>query len=490
MKKYYQLFINNQWRDASDKGTFSVVNPATGKELATVASATAKDVDDAVRAARNAFDKGPWPAMSAMQRGRLIRKAADILTERLDEFAALETLDVGKPIIESTAFDIPMTAECFEFFADMIAGVNGECINTGASLLDYTAKEPIGVVGAITPWNFPLALAVRKLAPALAAGNTVVIKPSSLAPLTTILLGEVFLAAGFPEGVVNIVPGSGSVVGNAIATHPLVDKLSFTGSASVGSDVMSKSAKTIRSTSLELGGKSPGVILADADIDTAVKGILFGAFLNQGECCCALTRVLVDSKIHDKLVDALVKATKAIRVGMPGEKATQMGPLVSADQLKIVKNYIDIGIKEGAKLLCGGTAPKEKELADGYFLTPAVFDNVTPEMTIYREEIFGPVVTVSSFDGDEALIEAANDTEYGLSASIFTTDVAKGHRYARRIKAGTVWINVHNFVSAQAPYGGYKLSGLGRELGREGLEAYLETKNVITYIDTAPFGWY
>lgn len=490
MKDNYQLFINNEWCDASDGGSFTVHNPSTGKALAKVAAATVDDVDRAVKAARAAFDEGTWAQMGALERGRIIRKCAEILMCRIDEFAMLETLNVGKPITESTSFDIPMTAECFEFYANFIAGVQGDCIPTGGGLLDYTLKEPIGVVGAITPWNFPIALAVRKLAPALAAGNTVVIKPSTLAPLTTILLGEVFLEAGIPAGVVNIVSGLGSVVGDAISNHPLVDKLSFTGSTDIGTNVMRSSAGCIRSTSLELGGKSPGVVLKDADLDGTVKAVLFGAFLNQGECCCALTRVLVDSSIHDVFVKKLVEATKKIRVGIGTDPSTQMGPMISIGQRKTVLEYIHKGIAEGATLLCGGGIPDISELKDGYFIEPTIFDNVTSNMTIYREEIFGPVLTVSAFDGDNALIEAANDSDYGLSASIFTEDLKKGHTMARKIKAGTVWLNIHNFVSAQAPYGGYKRSGLGRELGKEGLEAYMETKNVIAYIDSNPFSWY
>lgn len=437
MKNYYPLFINNEWCDASDKGRFSVLDPSKGEELAKVASASAEDVDKAVKAARTAFDEGSWPGMSAAERGRILRKCAEILMKRLDEFALLEALDVGKPIKESRLFDIPMTADCFEYYANLITSINGECIPAGASVLDYTIKEPIGVVGAITPWNFPLALAIRKIAPALAAGNTIVIKPSSLAPLTTILMGEVFIEAGLPKGVVNIISGSGAVVGDGIINHPMVDKLSFTGSTDIGTRVMQKSACCIRSTALELGGKSPGVILKDADLDGTVKAVLFGAFLNQGECCCALTRVLIDRSIHDVFMDKLVDAAKGIRLGLSTEETTQMGPMVSAEHRKTVLDYIQKGINERARLVYGGTVPSEAALQNGYYIIPAIFDEVAPDMTIYREEIFGPVLTVTSFDSEDELVQAANDTKYGLAASIFTNDLNKGHTLVRKIKAGT-----------------------------------------------------
>ena len=488
MKKY-QHFINNEWRDASDGGTFKDINPNSGEVLAEVAAATNADVDDAVKAAREAFDCGPWPQMTAIERGRIIRKIAELLLDRLDEFALLETLDVGKPIKESKAFDIPMTADCFEYYANLIVSVGGEQIPVGSAVLDYTIKEPIGVVGAITPWNFPLALAVRKIAPAIAAGNTVVIKPSSLAPLSTILLGEILVEAGLPKGVVNIVPGSGIITGEAIINHPDIDKLSFTGSTEVGSKVISCCAGSIRSTSLELGGKSPGIVLADADIDRAVKGVLFGAFLNQGECCCGLTRVLVDRKIHKQFVEKLVEGTKAISLGISTDENCQMGPLISKEHRDLVLNYIEKGIEEGAKLLCGGNVPGGA-LSGGWFIEPVIFDDVSTNSVIYREEIFGPVLTVSAFDTEDELIAAANDTNYGLAASIFTEDLRTAHAIACKLKAGTVWFNIHNYLVSQAPYGGYKNSGLGYELGKEGLEMYMQTKNILAYIDKAPFTWY
>ncbi len=490
MIKNYKLLINNEWLDASDGKTFSVSNPANGEEIATVASASREDVQKAILSARKAFDEGPWPKMNALQRGNVLRKVADALSRRADEFADLETADVGKPIAESRAFDIPMTVEAFSYYASLIVSVSGEHIPAGEGLLDYTIKEPMGVVAAITPWNFPLSLAVRKLAPALAAGNTVVVKPSSLAPLSTVLLGEIFLEAGLPEGVVNIVTGSGSTVGDELAKSPLVDKISFTGSTEVGESVMCCSAEQIRSTSLELGGKSPAIVLKDADLDRTVKGILFGAFLNQGECCCALTRILVEESVYEEFLELLVEKTKNIRVGVPTDQQTQMGPLISKEHLDKTLEYIKSGLEEGARLVCGGNAPVGSQFEKGYYLEPTVFADVTSDMRIYREEIFGPVLCVSSFEDEEALINAANDTAYGLAAGIFTENDRKAHVIARQLKAGTVWLNIANFVMSNAPYGGYGLSGLGRELGKEGLEMYMQTKNVISYLDANPFSWY
>jgi len=489
MKKHYQLLIDNEWCEASDGGKFVTINPSTGQEIATVASATKEDVERAIRAARTAFDEGPWPKMSAMERGRILIKCAQLIMERAEEFATAETLDVGKPIKESTAFDVPMCADCFEFYGHFIVSLNGECIPAGSNVLDYTLKEPVGVVGAITPWNFPAALAIRKIAPALAAGNTMVIKPATATPLTTIMLGEIMQDAGIPKGVINIVAGRGSVVGEAITNSKLIDKFSFTGSTQIGIEVMEKAACCVRSASLELGGKSPALVFKDANLDRAVDAILFGTYLNQGECCCGLTRLIVDRAVHDALMEKLVPRTKAIKVGPGINSDTQIGPLVSKEHQKTVLDYIEKGVMEGAKLVCGGNVKLEGELKDGFFVYPTIFDDVKSGMTIYREEIFGPVLCVSTFDTEEEMLAAANDTIYGLGASIFTEDLRKGHVYAREIKSGTVWINIHNFVFSQAPYGGYKQSGLNRELGKEGLEAYMETKNVITYLDES-FTWY
>lgn len=483
--KEYGLFINNKW--VNTKSSFETINPATEKPVAKLAAAEVSDVDKAVKAARKAFDSGVWSGLAAMERGRIMRKAADIMRQMQEEFAVAETLDTGKPIFESRNVDVPMAIDSIDYYASLIADMNGKFIPVGDSAIDYTVREPIGVIAAITPWNFPLVLACRKLGPALAGGNTVVIKPASVAPLTTIMLGEVFKKAGMPAGVVNIITGSGSKAGNALLKHPLVDKLSFTGSTEIGKNVIAASCDGIRTCSLELGGKSPAVVLPDADLDATVDGILFGAFLNQGECCCAATRVLVDKSVHKKLVKLLVERTAKIKVGDGMDEDVRMGPMVSEEHRKTVLDYIARGVKEAGKPVIGGGVPKG--LKKGYFVEPTIFDNVPVGSVIYKEEIFGPVLTVTAFDGVDALIEAANDTPYGLAASIWTKDTAAGLRLVGKIKAGTVWVNIHNFVFNSAPYGGYKQSGIGRELGREGLEHYTEVKNVITWI-AEPFKWY
>ncbi|MBI2841998.1 MAG: aldehyde dehydrogenase [Armatimonadetes bacterium] len=484
----YGLFISNRWSGSGSDGTFETLNPATEQVVGRCALASASDVDRAVMAARHAFDSGCWSGLSATQRGRVLRRAADILRERAEEFAVVETLDTGKPIFESRNIDIPASADSLEYYGSMVADTVGKNIPVGDSALDYTVREPVGVVAAIVPWNFPLVLACRKLAPALAAGNTVVIKPASWAPLTTLMMGDVFSEAGLPDGVLNIITGSGVVAGEAMLRHPAVDKLSFTGSTDVGREVIAASAQAICSCSLELGGKSPAVVLSDARLDETTEGILFGAFLNQGECCCAATRVLVDRRVHDELVERLISRTADIVVGDGMDEATRMGPLISSEHRRSVMDYIDSGIAEVGRPAIGGGIPAGFDR--GYYLEPTIFDNVPVTSRIYREEVFGPVLTVTSFDSVDELISAANDTPYGLAASIWTGDAAVGQRLARRIKAGTVWVNVHNFVFAQAPYGGFKQSGVGRECGREGLEMYTEVKNVITWLGPGGFEWY
>lgn len=484
--KTFGLFIDNAWTPTAD--SFVSLNPATEQPVAAFARAGAAEVDRAVQSARRAFDKGTWSGMPAAERGRILRKAADLLRQRLEEFAVAETLDTGKPIFESRNVDVPIAADSLDYYGCLVVDLGGRSVPVGDAAIDYTVREPIGVVAAVTPWNFPLVLACRKLAPALAAGNTVVLKPASWAPMTPVMLGEVFRDAGLPPGVLNIITGSGRDAGAALLRHPQVDKLSFTGSTPVGRDVLAAAADNVCACSLELGGKSPAVVLADARLDDAAEGILFGAFLNQGECCCAATRVLVDSKVHKALVARLAERARAIRVGDGKDEATRMGPLISAEHRDAVLDYIRSGVKEAGKPVAGGGVPAG--CRSGYYVEPTIFDNVPTTARIYREEIFGPVLTVSAFDGEEALLAAANDTPFGLAASIWTSDSARGQRLAGRIKAGTVWVNIHNFVFNSAPYGGYKQSGLGRELGREGLEAYTEVKNVITWTAPAAFKWY
>lgn len=484
--KEFGLFINNQWVKTPE--TFVSLNPATEEPVASFAIARKDDVNRAVLAAREAFDSGVWSGMPAMERGRVLRRVADLLRERAEDFAVAETMDVGKPIIESRMFDVPMATDHLEYYAGLTVDIVGKTIPVGPNVLDYTVREPLGVVAGITPWNFPLVLACRKLGPALAAGNTAVLKPASVAPLTTVMLADLFREAGLPAGVLSILTGPGATTGAALLHHPAVDKLSFTGSTDVGRDVLAAAAEGVCACSLELGGKSPAVVLPDARIDQAVAGILFGAYLNQGECCCAATRVLVDKSIHAELVDALVAATRKIRVCDPMDDDCRMGPMISAQQRQTVLDFIAAGRAEVGEPVLGGGIPAG--LDRGFFLEPTIFDNVPTTSRIYREEIFGPVLAVTPFDGVDALIDAANDTPYGLAASIWTADGAEGQRLASQIRAGTVWINTHNFVFSQAPYGGFKQSGVGRELGREGLEAYTEVKNVITWLGPGAFTWY
>lgn len=484
--KEYCLFIDNRWVETAD--TFDSINPSNEEPIARFAKASEADVDSAVVSARKAFDSGGWSDMPAAERGRILRRVADLMREKSEEFAAAETLDTGKPIYESRYVDIPAAIDSVEYYASLTVDITGKCIPVGDAALDYTVREPLGVIAAITPWNFPLVLALRKLAPALAAGNTVVIKPASLTPLTTVMLGDIFAAAGLPEGVVNIITGSGSVAGNALIHHPGVDKVSFTGSTDIGRDVIDASKDNICGSCLELGGKSPAVVLADAKLDAAADGILFGAFLNQGEGCCAATRVLVDRSVHKELVDLLVENASKIVIGDGLDESVRMGPLISESHRESVLDYIESGRSEVGEPVIGGKIPMG--FNKGYFLEPTIFDNVPETSRIYREEIFGPVLTVTACEDVDEMISAANDTPYGLAASIWTGDTAAGQRLSRKIKAGTVWVNLHNFVYSQAPYGGFKQSGIGRELGREGLEAYTEVKNVITWLGGDGFKWY
>jgi betaine-aldehyde dehydrogenase len=480
------LFIDGRWREG--RTTFTSVNPATEEPVGEFTAASGRDVADAVTAARAAFDTGPWPRLPAAERGRVLRAAARILTERAEDFARAETADTGKPIHESRSIDVPTAADSLDYYGCLVRSIAGAAIPVGDAVTVTTVREPVGVVGAVTPWNFPVVLACRKLGPALAAGNTVVLKPASLAPLTTVMLADVFTAAGLPPGVLNVVTGSGSEAGQALLDDPRIDKLSFTGSTAVGRNVLAATARSVGRCSLELGGKSPAVVLADADLDAAVEGILFGAFLNQGECCCAATRALVDGRVHDDFVARLVCRAAAITVGDPLDETTRLGPLISADHRAGVLAAIDEAAAAGCRVAYGGGVPAGLET--GYYVAPTVLDDVPVRHRVARDEIFGPVLPVTAFAGEDALVAAANDTAYGLAASLWTHDLARGRRLADRIRAGTVWINVHNFVFNNAPYGGFKQSGLGRECGPEGFDAYTETKTVMTWVAPEPFRWY
>jgi acyl-CoA reductase-like NAD-dependent aldehyde dehydrogenase len=468
-------YIDGQWVPAGSGKRFPVENPATEEILAEVPAGEAADVDRAVKAARECFEGEAWRKLTPRQRGQLLVKAADILQSRLAEFSDLETRQNGKVLFESK-IEISMSCDVLRYFGGWADKITGDTLPVGSAFFTYTLKEPVGVVGAITPWNFPLNLAVWKFAPALAAGCTVVSKPPSEAPLTILLFAEVLEAAGFPKGAFNVVTGGGSSAGDALVRHPGVDKISFTGSTEVGKGVMKTAADTVKRVTLELGGKSPNIIFADADIPAAIKGAQNGIFYSKGEVCAAGSRLVVEQSVHDQVVSELAARAKKLTPGDPLDKNTRLGAVVSKKQQQIVLGYIAKGKQEGAALVAGGNAAQVG--GKGYYVEATIFDGVKPEMTIAREEIFGPVLAVLTFDGEDQGIALANQSMYGLAAGIWTKDVSKAHRVARAVKAGTVWINTYNFYDAAAPFGGYKASGFGRDLGREALEGYLETKSV------------
>ncbi len=470
-----ELFVGNEWIAADSGETFEVVNPATEEVIAQVAKGGEADIDAAVAAARSCFDSEEWRKMSGRKRGKLLAKAADILQSRLGEFAELESIHNGKTLFEAK-IEVFMSVSTLRYYAGWADKIEGKTIPVEGPFFVSTRREPIGVVGAIVPWNFPLNLASWKYAPALAAGCTVVLKPASETPLTALLFGEVIAEAGFPPGAFNVVSGGGSTAGMALVRHPGVDKIAFTGSTEVGRLIMQEAAKSNKRVSLELGGKSPNIVFADADIDAAVRGALTGIFYGKGEVCAAGSRLLVEESVREEVVDKLAARAAKLIPGDPLEKGTRMGALVSKSQRDSVLEYIARGKKEGARLVAGGNPVAVN--GKGYFLEATVFDDVTPEMTISREEIFGPVLSVLSFEGEEGAVELANETLYGLAAGIWTSDIAKAHRVADRVKAGTVWINAYNYYDTAAPFGGFKASGFGRELGGEALDAFLETKTV------------
>ena len=471
-----QLLINNEWRPSSSGKTMEVVNPATEEIIASVASAGAPDVDAAVAAARAALS-GPWGTMSARERGRLVSRLADRLMEKADEVARLETLHNGKPINESRQIEIPAAAECFEYYAGWADKVMGETIPVKGNYLTYTLREPIGVVAAIVPWNFPLLLAAWKIAPALACGNTVILKPASQTPLTALALGEIAIEVGLPAGVLNVITGAGLTVGQALVEHPGIDKVAFTGDTTTGKAIMRSAADTLKTITLELGGKSPNIVLADADLDAALRGVAVGIFYGKGEVCAAGSRLLVDRSIKNEFIDKLAARTKKMVPGDPLDPKTRFGSVSSKKQLETVLRYIDSGRQEGATLVAGGQRA-DIGTGKGYFVQPTVFADVTPAMTIAREEIFGPVLAAIEFaDLDEA-IARANDTPYGLAAGVWTRDIKKAHYVARQLQAGTVWVNTYNVYDTAAPFGGYKQSGFGREMSAHALQHYTQVKSV------------
>jgi aldehyde dehydrogenase (NAD+) len=474
-----KLLIDGKWVDATSGKTFETINPATGDVIANVAEADKADVDKAVIAARKAFEIGAWPTMPAAERGRLLNKLADLIEQHSDELAELETLDNGKPIRESKGADLPLTTACYRYYAGWADKIHGKTIPISGPYFCYTRHEPVGVVGQIIPWNFPLLMQAWKLGPALACGCTVVMKPAEQTPLTALRVGELILEAGFPPGVVNLLPGYGPTAGQAIARHNDIDKVAFTGSTEVGHLIMEGAAQTnLKRVTLELGGKSPNIVFADTDLDAAVEGAYFGLFFNQGQCCCAGSRLFVEQGIHQKFVEKLVAKAKSRKVGDPFDAATEQGPQVSDEQYQKVMSYIESGRSSGAKLLCGGGRVGDR----GYFIEPTVFDNVSDDMTIAREEIFGPVMSIIPFKDIDEVVRRANATTYGLAAAVWTRDITKAHAIANRVRAGTVWVNCFDVFDAAAPFGGFKQSGIGRELGEYGLANYTEVKTVTVRI--------
>ncbi|MDT5272600.1 MAG: aldehyde dehydrogenase [Acidobacteriota bacterium] len=486
----YQLFIDGKWVDAESGKTFTTPNPATGATLAEVAEGDKADIDKAVAAARRAFE-GPWSKVSARDRGRMMYKLAQLIEAKTPELAALETADNGKPIKETSYIDLPQVVENFEYFAGWATKIEGETIPVPGQMFNYTLREPVGVCGQIIPWNFPLLMAAWKLAPALAAGNTIVLKPAEQTPVGAMELASLIQEAGFPDGVVNIVPGYGETAGAALASHPDIDKVAFTGSTEVGKIIARAAADNLTKVSLELGGKAPNIVFADADIEQAVSGAMMGIFFNQGQVCCAGSRLFLDARVKDEFLDRFKERSSRVRVGDPMDKNTQMGPQVSEEQLNRIKSYVDIAKGEGAQVLTGGCPPQlEGDFKNGYFFQPTIFGDVTNSMRVAQEEIFGPVVSVITFENEDDLIKQANEVVYGLSAGIWTKDITRAHRFAKSVKAGVIWINTYNMFNAASPFGGYKQSGYGREMGKHALEMYTNVKSVWVDLSGKPIGWF
>ncbi|HHT7237383.1 MULTISPECIES: aldehyde dehydrogenase DhaS [Bacillus] len=469
-----KLYVNGSFIESASGKTFKTPNPATGETLAIVAEAGREDIHKAVVAARMAFDEGPWSRMSTAERSRLMYKLADLMEEHKEELAQLETLDNGKPIRETLAADVPLAIEHMRYYAGWATKIVGQTIPVSGEYFNYTRHEAVGVVGQIIPWNFPLLMAMWKMGAALATGCTIVLKPAEQTPLSALYLAELIEEAGFPKGVVNIVPGFGETAGQALVNHPLVDKIAFTGSTPVGKQIMRQASESLKRVTLELGGKSPNIILPDADLSRAIPAALSGVMFNQGQVCCAGSRLFIPKKMYDNVMADLVLYSKKLNQGAGLNPETTIGPLVSEEQQKRVMGYIEKGIAEGAEVLCGGNKPFDQ----GYFVSPTIFADVNDEMTIAKEEIFGPVISALPFNDIDEVIDRANKSQFGLAAGVWTENVKTAHYIASKVRAGTVWVNCYNVFDAASPFGGFKQSGLGREMGSYALNNYTEVKSV------------
>lgn len=487
MTKEYKLFINGEWTDALSGKTFETYNPGTGEVNAVVAEAGKADVDRAVQAARRAFESIEWKNMPPGERGRLLFMAALKMREKIERLAEVESRECGLTIKETQFIALPATIDVLEFYSGLANKLQGETLASPPDRLNYTIREPLGVIGAVVPWNFPLMLAMWKIAPALAAGNTIVLKPAEQTPSSLLELMEIFQEVGIPDGVINVVPGFGKEAGSALVSHPGIDKIAFTGSTATGRFIMQAASENLKPLSLELGGKSPNIIFEDANLANAVKMAAFGIYFAQGQVCAAGSRIFVQDSIYDDFMDAFVKQAKSIKVGNQLDMATQMGPQISQTQLERIEDYVAAGLDEGASLLTGG---ERLFSGDGYFFTPTILENVSNEMRIAQEEIFGPVASVIRFKDEEDALRKANDTIYGLAAGVWTNDIKRGHRMARGLKSGTVWINTYSLLDSAAPFGGTKQSGFGRELGVQAMDMYTETKHVWVDLNPDAIDWY